>query len=216
MKKVKLVSYICILVLLGSLFTACTDKDTGNDGDEVVITLKPEDPDAPILDGKKADDFSSWAAIYEETKESLSFNKDGSATYKGKKYDSYSVDENFITLKGSEEVKMRYIMKQKKMLLYDSKPYKFVTVSGTYDKQEEGSLKGLWRYDNNYSYEFTEKGTFYEDGNFPGYYSVDFENHTIKLMYNDHFEDAYLYFTLNGDILTIEYPWSMVPTKSEN
>lgn len=216
MKKVKLLSYICIMVLLGSLLVSCTEEKKEQNEEEIVITLKPEDPNAEELEGKKPDDFSSWAAIYEETVESLSFNPDGSATYKGTKYDSYTVDDNFITLKGSEEVKMRYVMKRKKMLLYDSKLYKYITVAGTYDGPEAGSLVGLWRYDNHYSYEFTEKGTFYEDENFPGHYSVNEEDHTIKLMYNDQFEDTYLYYSLDGDMLTIEYPWSMVPTKSED
>ena len=204
------------MVLTGSLLTACTDKQDEKPNDEIVMTLKPENPDDPVLDGKKPNDFSSWAPIYEETKESLSFGTDGSITYKNEKFDSYTVDDNFITLKGEKELKLRYVMKQKKMLLYDAKPYKFVKVAGTYDGIVEGSLVGLWRYDNNYSYEFTDKGTFYEDGNFPGHYSVNEEDHSIKLMYNDHFEDIFLYYSLDGDILTIEYPWSMVPTKSEN
>ena len=70
-------------------------------------------------------------------------------------------------------------------------------------------------FDEKYSYEFTEKGTFYEDQNFPGHYQVDESDHSIKLMYNDQFEDTYLYYSLDGDVLTIEYPWSMVPTESE-
>jgi hypothetical protein len=62
---------------------------------------------------------------------------------------------------------------------------------------------------------FTDKGTFLEDGYFPGYYTVDEANSTLKLVYNDQFEDTICYFRLEGDKLYIEYPWPMVKMSSK-
>ena len=214
----KFVTYIGMLVLSVSLLTACKDKETGDTGNKqptaAPTTASDEsDPNAPIA--QNPSDIKSWAAVYEKNKEVLSFNADGSVTYKDVRYDSYAIDDTYLTLKGDEELKMRYVMKHKKMLLYDKKDYKRQVIEGKYTDVPAGSIEGVWAFDEKYSYEFTEKGTFYEDQNFPGHYQVDESDHSIKLMYNDQFEDTYLYYSLDGDVLTIEYPWSMVPTESE-
>ena len=33
---------------------------------------------------------------------------------------------------------------------------------------------------------------------------------SFKLMYIDHFEDTVCYYTLDGNVLMVEYPWQMV------
>ena len=203
-----IISYFFILLLTVSL-VSCDKKDNdsqANTGESIA---------SDQLDTIKPDQISSWAAVYEKDKEILSFKKDGGAVYKGTEYDSYTIDDDFITFKGKEELKSRYVMKRKKMLLYETKDYKKEVVEGAYNDVPEDSVVGLWSFDANYSFEFTEKGTFYEDRNFPGHYLVDEEAHTIKLMYNDHFEDIYLYYTREGDVLKIEYPWSLVPTEEK-
>ncbi|MBO4415420.1 MAG: hypothetical protein J5824_05495 [Lachnospiraceae bacterium] len=209
MSKNSIISYFFILLLAVSLI-ACNKKE---DESGKNVNETGESITADQLDTIKPDQISSWAAIYESDKEILSFEKGGTAVYKGTEYDSYLIDDNFITFQGKEELKSRYVMKRKKMLLYETKEYQRETVEGAYQDVPEGSVEGLWSFDENVSFEFTEKGTFYEDRNFPGHYLVDEEAHTIKLMYNDHFEDIYLYYTIEGDVMKIEYPWSLVPTE---
>ncbi|SDA47171.1 hypothetical protein SAMN02910275_00640 [Butyrivibrio sp. INlla18] len=151
--------------------------------------------------GKKTE---SWAYAYEPTEEVVSFYDNGKAVYKGNDY-SYSKDDTYITLKakdGSEE-KLRYEMEGDTMLLYEKSTYK---LSG---EESKGSIVGTWLQDNGWSYVFTEDGTFSEEGFFNGHYSVDEEKSCIRLMYDDPIEDAYLYYTLSGDELTIDYPWPM-------
>jgi len=89
------------------------------------------------------------------------------------------------------------------MLLYQSKEY-------TFDGGKDASkLIGMWRSGNSL-FEFTEKGTFDEDGYFFGHYLIDEEAGTIKLMYEAPLEDTILYYNLDGEKLTIDYPWPMV------
>ena len=208
MKKEKIL-YICVLFLL-IIFTACTKGDGAENVNDNSVTIAPDE-----LDKIKPDQINSWAAIYDKDKEILSFAKDGSAVYKDVSYKSYKIDDNFITFEGKDEMKCRYQMKRKKMLLYETKEYKKENVGDAYSDVAEDSVVGLWSFDENVSFEFTKKGTFYEDRNFPGHYSVDEDAHSIKLMYNDHFEDIYLYYTIEGDVMKIEYPWSLVPTGSK-
>ena len=42
----------------------------------------------------------------------------------------------------------------------------------------------------------------------------DEEAGTIKLMYDDPIEDTLLYYSIDGDDMTIDYPWPMVKTGS--
>ena len=202
MKKGKLIIAVCILLSVLSL-SACAKKVERIDGSGVA-------PDQ--LDTIKPDGIGSWAAIYEEGKEVLAFYTDGSAVYKDIKYDSYTIDDKFITFKSDEELKCRYLMKRKKMLLYDTKEYKRDRSFEEYKDVPDDSVVGYWALDENVSFEFTEKGSFYEDRNFPGYYIVNEDDHSIKLMYNDHFEDIYLYYEIDGDTMKLEYPWSLVQT----
>ncbi len=213
MKKQRLLVLICILLSVLSL-AACRnvgkEDASGANGSNTTAAAVASDQ----LDTVKPDAIKSWAAIYEKDKEVLSFNKDGSATYRSVAYDEYSIDDNFITFKGKEELKSRYLMKRKKMLLYETKEYVRDNSLDAYKDVPKDSITGFWSF-GDYSFEFTDKGTFYEDRNFPGYYYVDEEEHSIKLMYNDHFEDIYLYYELSGDVLKIEYPWSLVPTEEK-
>ena len=53
-----------------------------------------------------------------------------------------------------------------------------------------------------------------EDGYFPGTYTVDEESGSFRLHYaGGQLDDTVCYFTLDGDALTVEYPWRMVPAE---
>jgi hypothetical protein len=144
-----------------------------------------------------------WAYIHDPMVTVISLSTNGKATYKGSEY-RYTKDESFITLKdkAGDQQKMRYTMDGDKMTLYEE---------STYQRYGEGEgIVGIWKQDNGWSYVFTEDGRFSEETIFSGHYSVDEEGSYIKLMYDDPIEDAYLYYTLEGDELTVAYPWPMV------
>ncbi len=152
----------------------------------------------------------SWAYIHDPQVEILSMSDNGKAEYKGQDY-RYTKDDTFITLTGKDGTvqKHRYIPDDKGMVFYES---------STYDYDGEGSpngIVGVWTQENGWLFQFTEGGTFSEENIFHGHYAVDEDAHTIKLMYDDPIEDAILYYDLEGDKLTIEYPWPMVPTGSQ-
>ena len=153
----------------------------------------------------------SWAYDYEPATEILNLGGNGKAVYKGEKYSKYVKDGEFITLSGKDgELKIRYEMDKDNMILYEESTY---TRSG--DEGSSGVI-GKWTQDNGWAFSFDANGQFVEDGFFGGHYSVNEENGTIKLMYSDPIPDAILYYSLEGDRLTIAYPWTLVKTEKSN
>lgn len=152
-----------------------------------------------------------WAYIHDPATSVLVLKTNGSAVYEGASY-TYTTDDTYIHLTDSNgEQLMRYQMDGEKMNFYKTTTYKYAG-EGTPD-----GLVGMWTDEaDKWSYEFTSEGTFMEDKIFPGYYSADESEGVIKLVYNDQFEDAFLYYTLEGDTLTIEYPWPLVRTTKDD
>ena len=189
MKKISRIALGCLLLCL--LLAACT-KDP-----------KKETEVVPC---------ESWAYNHEPEKEILRLQEDGKAVFKGQEY-SYSKDDQFITLTDdkNQSLKLRYKMTKEGMFLYEQTTYHLDGLG------EPNGIIGVWvgGPEDRMSYEFTENGTFREDGYFPGHYLVDEAAGTIKLMYNDHFEDTYIYYVLNDKELFVEYPWPMVTTVTE-
>ncbi len=146
-----------------------------------------------------------WAYIHAPEEEIISFSDNGKATYKGNQY-TYTKDDTYINLedKSGNKESLRYEMTGDGMTLYEKSTYK------RQGQGDPGSIVGEWAQDNRWSYTFTEDGRFSEENIFFGHYAVDEDNSCIKLMYDDPLEDAYLYYTLNGDELTVAYPWPMV------
>ena len=177
----------------------------------------------------------SWAYNHEPDKEAIALYSNGKAVYKGEKY-TYTKDDSYITLtdKDKKETKLRYVMDGENMTLYEKSTYKLDESADQVNKAEEtvnsedadnasaaesgsaskdSDIVGTWVQDNGWSYVFTPDGEFSEEGIFFGHYSVDEDKSCIRLMYSDPIEDAYLYYTLNGKELTIDYPWPMVKTE---
>ncbi len=152
--------------------------------------------------------MESWAYDYEPGTEVMALYQNGYGVYKGDRY-NYEKDDNYITFKkGSDEIKLRYEMAGDNMLLYESSVYTAA------EDVQPGSIVGTWLQDNGWSYIFSETGEFSEEGIFFGHYSVDEANSRIKLMYEDPVPDIYLYYKLEGNTLTIDYPWPMTHTES--
>lgn len=153
----------------------------------------------------------SWGYIYDKETAVAVFYENGTARYEGKDY-SYVNDNQFIWLKdaGGEMICLRYIPDDEGIYLFKSTTYTF---SG---EGKPNGLVGEWSCtEKNWSFTFTNTGTFLEDGYFPGSYTVDSEKSTFSLMYKDDFEDTTCYFQLDGNQLIIEYPWRMVKTSTK-
>jgi hypothetical protein len=146
-----------------------------------------------------------WAYTHEPDKEVLTLYDNGKAVFKDKEY-TYTKDDTFYTLtdKQGNSEKHRYEMDKENMIFYEASTYQ-------YDGEKTGSgIAGVWKQDNGWMFEFTKDGKFNEDGYFYGHYNVKENEGTIKLMYSDPLQDRILYYTLDGDKLTIEYPWPMM------
>lgn len=157
--------------------------------------------------GTKDRFYGDWAYIHDTETTIISFKTNNKAEFNGNKY-SYTYDDSYVTLtSGNDEIKFRYKMDgADKWLFYQTKNYEF-SGDGT-----PNGLTGLWEdKEDKWSFEFTADGTFREDTYFPGYYT-ETEDGAVKLVYNDHFEDTIIYYEINGNELTVDYPWTMVRT----
>lgn len=146
--------------------------------------------------------LGSWAYIHDTGTAILTLKDSGEARFHGEKY-SFTADSEFITLTGGgKTLRLRYEENGDGFLLYE--PADYEAEGGT------DGLVGKWvDAGSNWSFEFSADGTFLEDGYFPGYFVSD--DSTVRLIYNDHFEDTTLYYTIDGKTLHLEYPWQMVP-----
>lgn len=152
-----------------------------------------------------------WAYIHEPETEVLKLSDNGKAVYKGQKY-KYTKDDSYIILTDGSGTSQehRYVMDGEQMIFYESSTY-------DRDQSEPGEgVTGLWIQDNGWLFQFNADGKFSEENIFFGRYLVDESDHSIKLMYDDPIQDAVLYYSLDGDKLTIEYPWPMVKIATEN
>ena len=182
MKK-KHLAILLIFTLIICTLCGCDNASTNNVPDE--------------FEGK-------WAYVHDTETPILTVKPDGKAEYKGESY-SYARDDQFIILtdKNGNETKHRYLVDTDGIYVYEDVVYTY-TGEGT----PEG-LVGVWQADK-WSFEFTANGEFKEDSYFPGYYTLNEELGTIKLIYNDHFTDTVLYYSIEGNELHMEYPWLLV------
>ena len=174
----------------------------------------------------KDDAVESWAYNFDETKEILRLNADGTAMYmekyfeegiqksREKKYTSYKKDDNYITLTGSDgELKLRYETTDSGIQIYEKSTYVYTPN----EEYERNGIIGVWTNvgtDRLY-YEFSEGGNFCEDGIFVGNYLFDVGDGAVRLVYYDEVPDTIMYYEIQGDEMIVEYPWMMVPTKKD-
>ena len=154
--------------------------------------------------------LGKWAYAHEKDQPTLILRNDGTAEFEGEKYE-YTCDGERIHLVGrTNEKHLRYVQKDHQMYLY---------IQSTYTKQADYNYQGTvtpsevigyWLCEaTNWTYEFTPNGTFMEDGALTGYYEVNEEAKTVKLMYGEALEDAVFYYQITEEGLFIEYPWLM-------
>lgn len=158
--------------------------------------------------------IGQWAYAHDLTSMQAQFTENGDAVFEGNNF-TFTSDGEFITLKSTNDGKkdtvgnnhdltLRYVQKDDQMYVY---------VQGTYERtygNTDDGIVGVWMcHDKKWSFEFTDKGTFMEDGALTGYYEVNEDNGTVKLMYGEALEDTIFYYQLSEDTLFIEYPWLM-------
>ncbi len=179
----RLLLLICVLIVLGTVLTGCEGKRDKNVEE-------------------------SWAYIHEPENPVLVFKKDGSASYLNKTYTKYELAENVIrfTAEDGTVIERDYYDNGDTRYVFEPISYEYTT------GDDNTQLIGVWENANGNSYQFTAKGTFLEDGIFPGHYILG-ENGAIKLVYNDPFQDTTLYYVIKDGILTINYPWPMTKSK---
>ncbi len=150
----------------------------------------------------------SWAYIHDRETEVVRFQENGSAKYEDEKY-TFNSDGTYITLTDKQQgtQKLRYLVDDEGMYLFKNTIYKFT------GEGEPENLIGVWQDETTgWSFQFTEEGTFLEDGYFPGTFTADEKAGIVKLMYSDQFEDTVCYYHVEGNTLYMEYPWRMVHT----
>lgn len=188
MKIGKISVLLGMVLIIASTFAGCGSKSSGD---------KLEGP----LNGK-------WSYIHDTETVALEIKDDGTAKLDDVSYDC-TYDESAVVLtdkKGTKTNHRYYTEGEDKLYFYKISTYRY---------QGEGKpdgLVGVWVdvANGNSSFEFTSEGTFREDSYIPGYYIPNVEKNSIQLVYNDHYEDTIIYYTLKDDCMIVEYPWLMV------
>lgn len=181
------INFIALLVMFAICMAGCGKKEIQQNADEIAL-------------------HGQWYYAHDEKETVAEFSNDGSAKFEGKKY-QYTCDGEYINLtdKDGAVTKLRYASEGDKMYVY---------IQSKYTRQPEGGgqgIVGVWRCeDKGWTFEFSNKGTFMEDGALTGYYEVDEEAHTVKLMYGEALADTVFFYELTENELYMEYPWLMI------
>ena len=182
----KTIAVILCMVLVLPLLTAC----------EKAAPLSPE---AKAIVG-------SWAYNHDPETAVLILKDNGAAEYDGKTYRQFTYDGEFLELsdRSGPAWQIRCLTDEKGMLLYRRAEYEC-------DGNHEG-LIGNWKDEKDkWSFQFTDTNAFFEDGYFPGTFTVDETAGSIRLRYaGGELEDTVCYYTIEGDTLILDYPWRMV------
>lgn len=181
------INSIIIIILLALCMAGCGKEEIQQNSDEIAL-------------------HGEWYYVHDENETVAVFSEDGSAKFEGVKY-QYTCDGEYIHLtdKDGAVKKLRYLSKDNKMYVY---------IPSTYTRQAEGGgsgIVGVWLCeDKGWTFEFSDKGTFMEEGAMTGYYEVNEEAHTVKLMYGEALADTVFFYELTENELEVEYPWLMI------
>lgn len=190
MKARRFVTLLCLVLVLVTALTACTKDSEVKYNDSFV---------------------GRWGYIHEPEKEAFVLKDNGKAILDEKEYTYTKKDETTLLLtdKDGNVTEMAIAPDgEDEMYIYKTQKYSYMG-EGTPD-----GLVGTWNaLDSNLSFEFTAQGEFKEDGYFPGYYLPSDDNTSLKLIYNDHFEDTTIFYSIEGKELTVRYPWKMIRIK---
>lgn len=181
------INSIILIIVFALCMAGCGKKEIRQNAEEIAL-------------------HGEWYYVHDENETVAVFSEDGSAKFEGAKY-QYTCDGEYINLLGKDgtDRKLRYLSDGDKMYVY---------IQSKYTRQPEGGgsgITGVWRCEEKgWTYEFTDKGTFMEDGALTGYYEVDEDAKTVKLMYGEALADTVFFYELTGNELSVEYPWLMI------
>lgn len=151
-----------------------------------------------------------WAYIHDTDTKALVFYQDGSAKFEGESY-TFTSDAEFIYLVDSNNAtkKLRYRQTGDSAIDFYVQSL-YVLEDGTVPQ----SIEGCWVCpEKKWTFEFTSKGTFLEDGVLTGHYYLDEEKGMLQLAYEKALEDTFMYYSVSNEGLFVEYPWAMVKMK---
>ncbi len=185
----KLLALIAMMVVAAVVLTGC-DKDDPNIDKQWADAANPEAP-------------------------CLIFYKDGTVKFEGVTYKSGKFTETDLELTKDDGtvISKKYFDDGKQRFIYKTLVYEKDANLGN----DGDSIVNAWRVKSEtdgMSFQFTDKGTFMEDGAFYGYYILNEEEGTIKLAYDAPLTDVLLYYKLEDGKLVIEYPWGYVEVQN--
>ena len=155
--------------------------------------------------------FGTWAFDYAPDVPVLKVSEDGTAVYNGKDY-RWDDQEGFLLLKDEqgESLSLRYVILEDRKVIYPK-----TTFRRGKEVEGQGGLIGVWEgTETESSFVFTPAGYFLEDSVFSGNFLMDAEKGSFLLHYGDVFADTLCYYSIENDILTVEYPWTLVEIQS--
>ena len=155
--------------------------------------------------------LGSWSFYPEGNTLDLVIDPNGSALYQGMIGSWHENEDGTITiatLNGKETV-LRYEQTETGWIVYPRTEYM------RSETANPDGIVGTWYVPETprVSFVFNEDGTFAEDTAFSGTYTVDEENGTIRLDYGGFFDPVVCRFSMDGDRLVVEYPWTLYPVK---
>lgn len=153
-----------------------------------------------------------WAFPYEPEKTVLTVREDGNAVLQGKEYRWQEDEPGFLKMTDAEDhtLLLRYSAADEKTVIYLQTSY-----HRGEEKEGQGGLIGIWEGENDgSSFVFTPMGYFLEDSVFSGNFMADPEKGTFLLHYGDVFADTVCYYSIENEILTVEYPWEIIRPQS--
>lgn len=154
--------------------------------------------------------MGEWAFDYEPETTVLKVDADGNAWYQGTDWRWEDLGTSLkLTGADGKTIDLRYAVTEEKKVIYPQTRYK----RGK-EVEGQGGLIGIWEgVDDQSNFVFTPAGYFLEDSSFTGTFTKDEEKGTFLLNYGDAFADTMCYYSIADEILTVEYPWTIIEKK---
>ncbi len=138
----------------------------------------------------------------------LRVEADGTAVYQGQAFDWTDRGDalELVSADGTVTV-LRYLSDESGMWIWPA------TVYARTEGDAGSGLTGAWSVPETprVSFVFRADGTFVEDTVFTGTWTADEEAGTFRLDYGGMFDPVVCRWSIEGDRLTVEYPWQLVP-----
>lgn len=161
----------------------------------------------PVVSSFAAVSAGEWVSPDVPEQAVLTVAEDGTVLYRGIAYEPQIADPvSLLVPREGEGSPLRCMLSDDQMVLF------LPTVYSRHEEDQGTGFPGVWMSTaGGSSFIFTEDGRFLEDGVFTGTFSLDDAEESFTLHYQGPFEDTLCYCGLEGDTLTVEYPWKLRP-----